>query len=738
MKMVTRRVARLFLPLARLVWAAIPASIQRRHKPWLQKVWAALGLGQWAKRTDPLAKLAKQYHPAVPLPIAFPSVPSTRGPAMPPEPSVTVVITAHDDGPFIDVALESVRRQDISDWECVVIDDASVDNTTAVVLRHAEEDCRISLVRRDRNVGLAAARNTGIALAKGEFVTFLDADDYMFPRTLGARLAAAQSSVERIAGSWCDWVLVGETAGIESVPPNPRNFETINYLSGGGENQVISTCQMIRRSVLVSLGGYDDDFRTAEDFEFATRLFRNGFQLAYAPVVGVAYRQKRISMIAGDPLGHARNAMRVYDYMSRQLAPLAQSTLATAPFVEPPRGIPSPVKRIERLITFMTLAVLSDNDGQLNGMYELLPADIFGPLTSFVDVDGRIDTALLRHSRRFGEMSKVDRSRVKSAVKALLAERMTDETPASDIKPHFGHIDLARVEQKLSTHSRVRAVRPMAPAGPWDVLLRADSADAARELLLIGRELAERGFRVAMIDSCGSEVRRMTAFESVHRVTDPLGSARLLISSAGQQVDAAVERHLVVSAEGGPLTSAGASDHVHLRGSWEFVADAAARDVVGWHSRHDRMLAVGAPRDGQARRRRSNIILVLGQPDAEQDGGGRASLQDATGCTDLIFAPSFEADAGFTLPLSVLPVISPHLQAIVIVGDGATPADALAFGIPVFRVGGEVPADAAATVASLDDLSDVLKACKLGEVYVSGDSDPLSAHVERALVLLQP
>lgn len=727
MKRLVRPVARRLLPLARALWGVIPAPIQARLRPGLRRARTAAGLGQWGQRTNPNAKLIADFHPAVPLPIPAPTTTMPTRPVTPPEPVVTVVITAHDDGAFIDTALHSVRRQDLREWECVVVDDASVDDTCAVVLRHAEEDPRISLVRRDRNVGLAAARNTGIASARGEFVTFLDADDFMFPSTLGARVRAARSDDPRVAGSWCDWASVDEATGLEYQPKRAGSFDTIDYLTGGGENQVISTSPMIRRDVLVSLGGYDDEFRTAEDFEFATRLFRNGFQLAYAGVVGVAYRQKRASMIAGDPQAHARNAMRIYDYMDAPLEPAATSALATAPFVEPPAGIPSPVKRLERLITFLTFAILSDDDAQRDGVYDMLPAGLLGASTFLVDVDGRIDGAIRRHATRTAGFDRGDRTRVESAVKALLAQRGTDDSPATPVEPHRGVIVAERITSLPPARSRVRPERPLAPAGPWDVLLRADTPDAVRELLLVGRELGERGLRVAMVDTGAADARRAMWFEAVHRVTDPLGSARLLISSAGQSVDTDVDAHLVVSAEPQPLPADVAAEHVHLRGDWEGSDSSLDQvDVVGWHSRHDRLAAAGRPADGQARRGRSDLVLVMGAPDERH---GVRSLREATGRDDLLFVGSFRASASHTLPVALIPVFVPHAHAVILVGDHPTPAEALAFGTPIVRVGGDDGIDAASLPAAL-------AAAEPDAVHVDPDHDPLGRHVDQALRML--
>ncbi|MEM9520005.1 MAG: glycosyltransferase family A protein [Actinomycetota bacterium] len=732
MKTVIRRIARILLPFARATWRCLPHPMQQRLRPGLRRARTAVGLGNWtAARTDPSTKLVAAYHPFVPLPIT--AMGTVRpAPTSPVDPIVSVVITAHDDGPFIDIALRSVRSQDLREWECIVVDDASVDDTTTIALRHAEADPRISLVRRDRNVGLAAARNTGIASARGEFVTFLDADDFMFPNTLGARVDAARSSGDRIAGSWCDWASVSEATGLDYVTPRPGKFSTIDYTTGGGENQVISTSPLVRRDVLVSLGGYDDSFRTAEDFEFATRLFRNGFQLAFAPVVGVAYRQKRMSMIAGDPLGHARNAMRVYDYMARPLDPAATSSLATAPYTEPPPGIPSPIRRLERLITFLTFAVLGGDDAQRDGVYQLLPPGLLGPSTFMIDLDGRIDGAIRRHTTRTAGLTKAERTAVESSVKALLARRGNDTDDESAIEPHLGIIDPDRIRRLPPSRSRVRPARSIAPAGSWDVLLRADSADAIRELVLVGRELVEHDLRVALIDDNRPDSRRLALTEGIHRVTDPLGAARLLISSAGQSVDAAVDRHLIISAEAAPLPASATADAVHVRGHWERAE--TDWEVVGWHSRHDRLLAAATPADGQSRRERTSCILVVGSPDRDH---GVSSIRSAADRDALVFDSAFKAGPEATLPLEATPGIMAHLHAVIVVGSRPTPAEALAFGTPVLRVGG-APARADETAVNLTELAAVLAAIQPAELEAAEpDADPLGSHVAQALRLLE-
>ena len=116
MKGLIRWVARFLLPLARMVWRGLPAPVRNRLRGPVRRVRTAFGLGQWAKRADPAARLVNKYHPLVPLPIVAPVSELQRCPVTPADPDVTVVITAHDDDAFINTALQSIRRQDSTAW----------------------------------------------------------------------------------------------------------------------------------------------------------------------------------------------------------------------------------------------------------------------------------------------------------------------------------------------------------------------------------------------------------------------------------------------------------------------------------------------------------------------------------------------------------------------------------------------------------------------------------------------
>src|SRR5437870_4864196 len=112
-------------------------------------------------------------------------------------PLISVVIPAHNRQDQVARAIESVRAQTYTDLEIVVVDDGSRDATVPVIEEQARQDPRVRLLVQSPQRGAQAARNAGIRLARGEWIAFLDSDDYWLPDSLEARwqLAARRGRV---------------------------------------------------------------------------------------------------------------------------------------------------------------------------------------------------------------------------------------------------------------------------------------------------------------------------------------------------------------------------------------------------------------------------------------------------------------------------------------------------------------------------------------------------------------
>lgn len=105
----------------------------------------------------------------------------------------SVIMPAYNAQGTIKAAIESVVRQTCQDFELIVVDDCSTDNTRAITQQSANGDSRIRVLATPRNLGVAGARNVAIAAASGRYIAFLDSDDLWFPKKLEKQLECHQS-----------------------------------------------------------------------------------------------------------------------------------------------------------------------------------------------------------------------------------------------------------------------------------------------------------------------------------------------------------------------------------------------------------------------------------------------------------------------------------------------------------------------------------------------------------------
>lgn len=101
---------------------------------------------------------------------------------------VSVIMPSHNSAGYISEAIDSVIQQTHTKWELIVIDDASTDNTVSIVEDLSKQDSRINIIKNSTNQGPGFARNAGIKASKGDFIAFLDSDDFWLPKKLEIQL----------------------------------------------------------------------------------------------------------------------------------------------------------------------------------------------------------------------------------------------------------------------------------------------------------------------------------------------------------------------------------------------------------------------------------------------------------------------------------------------------------------------------------------------------------------------
>ena len=183
--------------------------------------WAA-GSGRRAVRKLP----ASIRVPLVRLAIQVRSSGSRRSIAMTPMPGprvdvpeVTVVVTSRNRAELLAVGLRSVQEQDLTAFECIVIDDDSTDDAVSVAQAFAAVDPRFHILVHDHSRGPSAARNAGLAAARAPFVCFLDDDDFLLAGSLRARREAFDGQPADVIGAFCDWINTEPEVGLEAFRP---------------------------------------------------------------------------------------------------------------------------------------------------------------------------------------------------------------------------------------------------------------------------------------------------------------------------------------------------------------------------------------------------------------------------------------------------------------------------------------------------------------------------------------
>lgn len=196
------------------------------------------------------------------------------------QPLVSIVTPFKNTSKFLNEMLESVVCQTYQNWELLIVDDHSTDNSWNLVSRYAEKDSRIKPMV-NKGTGIISALQTGYEYAKGEFITRMDSDDIMTPNKLSKMVADLKNSgTGKVALGWVKYFSeVGIGEGFKS-------YETwLNTLSSTGTNYddlykecvIPSPCWMVYKSDFEDCGGFASN-RYPEDYDLVFRFFEAGLK----------------------------------------------------------------------------------------------------------------------------------------------------------------------------------------------------------------------------------------------------------------------------------------------------------------------------------------------------------------------------------------------------------------------------------------------------------------------------
>jgi hypothetical protein len=201
------------------------------------------------------------------------------------EPAVTVILPAYNQAGYLADALDSALAQTTKDFELVVVDDGSTDETPAVIAGYGR---RLRAIHQP-NAGLAAARNSGIAAARGRWLAFLDSDDRWRPEYLATMLAALAAAPQAVAAfaAWQYIDAAGKRLPQTIIPFDGDERRLARELFW--RNSLLPSAAVVSRAAVVTCGGFDIGLTACEDWDLWLRLAPLG-RLLLVPQPLMEYR----------------------------------------------------------------------------------------------------------------------------------------------------------------------------------------------------------------------------------------------------------------------------------------------------------------------------------------------------------------------------------------------------------------------------------------------------------------
>ena len=240
-------------------------------------------------------------------------------------PKVSVVIPCYNHGDFLIETLDSLQSQTFTDYEIIVVNDGSTDEATVTLLQSLNRSK--TRVFHTSNMGVSAARNRGVAEAKGEYILPLDADDKIGSNYLELAVNVLETRPE-VAIVYCERVLFGEREGVDSLPDyDPRALLVDNC---------IYPAALFRKGDWKTVGGYSEKMVHGwEDWDFWISLSELNKQVVKIPKPLFFYRvrnesrdhslqfHQKIAMMSVMLLRHKRLYLRNLDLLVKKVIKLA-------------------------------------------------------------------------------------------------------------------------------------------------------------------------------------------------------------------------------------------------------------------------------------------------------------------------------------------------------------------------------------------------------------------------------
>lgn len=202
-------------------------------------------------------------------------------------PKISVLMSVYNGERFLREAIDGIKHQTLSDFEFIILDDDSRDNTRQILEEYAAEDHRISVIRNERNLGLTRSLNKGLKLCCGKYVARQDADDVSLPDRLENQVEYLENHPEvGVVGSWVAIIDENGREGfIRKYPTSPAMVKWSLFF----KNSLAHSSVLIRRSLLEDTA-YRSEVSYSQDYDLWARLSE---KTEFANIPQVLYKSRK-------------------------------------------------------------------------------------------------------------------------------------------------------------------------------------------------------------------------------------------------------------------------------------------------------------------------------------------------------------------------------------------------------------------------------------------------------------
>lgn len=224
--------------------------------------------------------------------------------------TVSVVMATYNVESTVVDSITSIVNQTFTDWELIIIDDFSNDNTVSCIEKIQIQHSNIKLFRNKKNIGLGASLNNGIKQSKGRYIARMDGDDISVPYRLKLQVDFLEKNKHiELLGSNASFMYNGKIIGNSSVPRSHSKIRQVIHK----KNPFVHPSVIFRKSFFIKLGGYDERLRKKQDYDLWVRGINN-CQYYNLPDILILYRVEYNKTLSSDLYGlyvGFRNSIRL-------------------------------------------------------------------------------------------------------------------------------------------------------------------------------------------------------------------------------------------------------------------------------------------------------------------------------------------------------------------------------------------------------------------------------------------